>query len=195
VSLEVPRPPAHGSAGPAGPATAHLDREADPAAFVEVMAGVCAPVTVVTAFSGVRPHGTTVSAFASLSLAPPMVLVALDRGSQLLSCLLGTRRFGVNILASDQAGVAAGFARKGDGKFQGVAWREFAGTPRIEGAAGFLACTVADVVPGGDHVVILGAVELAEGQPSAPLTYHRRTFGTHAALAAPQDGPGVVSAP
>jgi flavin reductase (DIM6/NTAB) family NADH-FMN oxidoreductase RutF len=192
VSLEVPHPPARGSAGPA---TAHLDREAGRAAFVEVMAGVCAPVTVVTAFRGGRPHGTTVSAFASLSLAPPMVLVALDRGSQLLSCLLGTRRFGVNILAAGQARIAAGFARKGDRKFEGVAWREVGGAPRIEGAGGFLACTVADVVPGGDHVVILAAVTLADGQPAAPLTYHRRTFGTHAALAAPQAGPGVLSAP
>ncbi len=48
-------------------------------AFRDVMAGVCTPVTVVTALDGDRPHGTTVSAFASLSMAPPMVLVALDR--------------------------------------------------------------------------------------------------------------------
>ena len=48
--------------------------------FREVMAGVATPVSVVTAISDGRPHGTTVSAFASLSMDPPMVLVALDRG-------------------------------------------------------------------------------------------------------------------
>lgn len=40
----------------------------------DVMAGVCTPVAVVTAMDGARPHGTTVSAFASLSMTPPMVL-------------------------------------------------------------------------------------------------------------------------
>ncbi|OHV43606.1 flavin reductase family protein [Pseudofrankia sp. BMG5.37] len=51
-------------------------------AFWDLMAGVCAPVTVVTAAEG-GPFGTTVSAFASLSLRSPMITVALNRGSRL----------------------------------------------------------------------------------------------------------------
>ena len=47
--------------------------------FREVMAGVATPVSVVTGMAGGLPHGTTVSAFASLSMDPPMVLVSLDR--------------------------------------------------------------------------------------------------------------------
>src|SRR5690625_3651156 len=90
-------------------------------AFREVMAGVCTPVSVVTGLDGASPHGTTVSAFASLSLEPPMALVALDRGSDLLTLLHTTRRFGINVLGSGQSELALRFARKGGtGKFADV---------------------------------------------------------------------------
>lgn len=150
--------------------------------FREVMAGVCTPVCVVTALADGRPHGTTVSAFASLSLRPPMVLVALDRESDLLALIRARYRFGVNVLASSQARLAAGFARKGRDKFAGVAWRLDHGLPRLEGATGWLACDVGSLVPGGDHIVALGHVRIAERSGGAPLTYHQRRYGTHAAL-------------
>jgi flavin reductase (DIM6/NTAB) family NADH-FMN oxidoreductase RutF len=67
--------------------------------FRELMAAVCAPVTVVTSADEAGPHGATVSAFASLSLRPPLT-VALDRRSALLASILGTRRLGVNVLAA-----------------------------------------------------------------------------------------------
>jgi flavin reductase (DIM6/NTAB) family NADH-FMN oxidoreductase RutF len=91
-------------------------------AFREVMASVCTPVSVVTAVADDRPHGTTVSAFASLSMTPPMVLVALDRGSDLLAVVRSTGRFGLNVLGSDQCALASTFARKGPDKFAGVPW-------------------------------------------------------------------------
>lgn len=89
-------------------------------AFRHVMAGVCTPVSVVTALDGDRPHGTTVSAFASLSMEPPMVLVALDRKSDLLALVRGSGLFGVNVLGSEQSALATRFARKGIAKFEHV---------------------------------------------------------------------------
>jgi flavin reductase (DIM6/NTAB) family NADH-FMN oxidoreductase RutF len=150
-------------------------------AFREVMAGVPTPVSVVTTLRDGRPHGTTVSAFASLSMAPPMVLVALDRGSELLARLAIGQPFGVNVLGADQAGLAAAFARKGADKFAGVDWRADGGAPRLLGSPGWLACTVAQLVDGGDHVVVLGDVVRADAAGGPPLTYHARTFGTHVA--------------
>ena len=50
------------------------------------------------------------SAFASLSLTPPMVLVALDRGSDLLALVRTSGRFGVNVLGSTQSALALTFA-------------------------------------------------------------------------------------
>ncbi|GIG88037.1 flavin reductase family protein [Plantactinospora endophytica] len=148
--------------------------------FREVMAHVCTPVSVVTAVSGGLPHGTTVSAFASLSMNPPMVLVSLGRHSDLLAVVRATRCFGVNVLASEQSALALNFARKGGtGKFAGVPWQSDGGVPRIPGAAGFLACRVSQLVEGGDHVVLLGEVLSARPTRARPLTYHNRAFGTH----------------
>lgn len=147
--------------------------------FREVMSGVCTPVSVVTALDGTRPHGTTVSAFASLSMDPPMVLVSLDRTSDLLAVVRRAGRFGLNVLESRQAKLAKRFARKGMAKFDGVTWELEDDLPRLAGSSGWVACTVEKFIEGGDHVVALGLVEAADSRPLAPLTYHARTFGTH----------------
>ena len=151
--------------------------------FRQVMAGVATPVSVVTSMGDGQPYGTTVSAFASLSMTPPMVLVSLDRGSDLLAVVRQTQRFGVNVLAADQSQLALDFAKKGGtGKFSGVEWNVARDLPRLPGAPGWLACEVSGLVDGGDHVVALGTVVQAETTEGAPLVYHGRVFGTHAAL-------------
>ena len=156
--------------------------------FREVMASVCTPVSVVTAMSDGLPYGTTVSAFASLSMRPPMVLLALDRGSDLLSVVRETRYFVLNVLGREQSDIALTFARKGgSGKFADVPWELEAGVPRIPRVSGFLACGVAELVEGGDHIVVLGNVLAALTAQAQPLTYHGRSFGTHLAL----DGRGA----
>lgn len=131
------------------------------------------------------PHGTTVSAFASLSMVPPMVLVALDRSSDLLALLRRTGGFGVNVLGATQSALALAFARKGPDKFTDVGWEAANGLPWLSGAPGWLACEVALLVEGGDHVVAFGAVVAADTTDGPPLTYHARAFGTHAALEVP----------
>jgi flavin reductase (DIM6/NTAB) family NADH-FMN oxidoreductase RutF len=154
------------------------------AAFRETMASVCTPVAVVTALRQGLPYGTTVSAFASLSMTPPMLLVSLDRSSGLLKVAVDAQRFGVNILGSDQSALATNFAIKGGTeKFIEIGWHTYADVPRLAGAGGFLACQLAQVVDGGDHVILLGDVLAAESAAQAPLTYHRRGFGTHTELA------------
>jgi len=151
--------------------------------FREVMADVATPVAVVTSMGHGVPHGTTVSAFASLSMEPPMVLVSLDRRSDLLALVRETGRFGVNVLGATQSAVALAFARKGGaGKFAGVRWEVDSDLPRLRGAPGWLACEVESLVGGGDHVVALGAVIAANTVAAAPLTYHSRVFGTHTSL-------------
>ncbi|UMP03424.1 flavin reductase family protein [Amycolatopsis sp. EV170708-02-1] len=152
------------------------------ALFTDVMAAVPTPVSVVTAMDGDRPHGTTVSAFASLSLEPPMVLVALDQRSDLLKVVRATRRFGLNVLAGTQSPLAMAFARKGETKFEGVAWHRADDLPLLDGVSGWLACDVSDLTDGGDHVVALGSVVAAHLGDAVPLTYHARTFGTPVAL-------------
>jgi flavin reductase (DIM6/NTAB) family NADH-FMN oxidoreductase RutF len=157
-----------------------VDEELLRAAFREVMADVATPVTVVTSAVDGVPHGTTVSAFASLSMTPPMVLVALDRSSGLLRVIRKAGSFGINILGRHQARQGLGFARKGGAeKFDGVSWSLDRALPRLAHAPGWIACEAAQFVEGGDHIVIFGRVLAAEALAGGPLTYHARTFGTH----------------
>ncbi|MFD4191975.1 flavin reductase family protein [Amycolatopsis thermoflava] len=147
--------------------------------FRDLMAGVCAPVTVVTASGDDGPHGATVSSLASVSLRPALLSIALDRRSALLSRILETRRFGVNVLSSAQEDTAAAFARRGLDRFAGVGWSSSSGLPRLDGTAGWAACDLSQTVEAGDHLLLIGLVTHASSVQVAPLVYGYRTFGTH----------------
>jgi flavin reductase (DIM6/NTAB) family NADH-FMN oxidoreductase RutF len=150
----------------------------DPSAFREALGAVCAPVAVVTSFFDERPHGTTVSAFCSLSLEPPLVLVALDRGSDLLRMIRSARRYGINVLGHDQEAVAKRFARKGIDKFDEVDWELDSDLPRLDATASWIACRLHELIDGGDHVIAVGFVERAQAGAAHPLLYRQRAFGT-----------------
>jgi flavin reductase (DIM6/NTAB) family NADH-FMN oxidoreductase RutF len=154
-------------------------------AFRDLMAAVCAQVTVVTADQE-GPHGTTVSAFASLSLRPPMITVALDRGSRLLDPVLRTGRFGVNVLGHGQQETASLFARRSADsadRFAAADWHYDHGLPRLNGAPAWLVCDLAQAVEGGDHLLLLGAVREAAARTAPPLLYGHRVYGTHSGFA------------
>jgi flavin reductase (DIM6/NTAB) family NADH-FMN oxidoreductase RutF len=151
--------------------------------FRDLMAGVCAPVTVVTTADGDGPHGATVSSFASLSLSPPLVSVALDRRSSLLTRIVSARRFGVNVLGSADDELALLFARRDEDRFGQVDWTSSRGLPRLNGAAGWAVCDLWQVIEGGDHLLLVGLVTHAESTQRSPLVYGHRTFGTHSRFA------------
>ena len=147
--------------------------------FRSAMANVAAPVSVVTTHAGGRPYGTTVSAFASLSMTPPMLLLSLQDSSHLLSLLTVGARLGVNVLGSGQTEVATRFASRREDKFAGVDWVLEDGAPSLPDSHAWVALKVARLVPAGDHVLVLGDVVRAVSRDDHPLTYHRRSFGTH----------------
>ncbi|WP_416966730.1 flavin reductase family protein [Streptomyces sp. 4F14] len=174
--------------------TTRLPGTVTPQAFRDAMATVASPVAVVTAMDGPRPHGTTVSAFTSLSLTPPMVLVSLDNRSRLLATVRRTGRFGLNILGTRQAALAAAFARTGEDKFDDVLWSPSHDLPRLPGSAAWLTAEVDEYVTAGDHTLLLAHVRTAEPgeEGPGPLTHHQRSFGTHLPLAPqPPTGPSA----
>src|ERR1700761_5809848 len=136
------------------------------------MAGVCAPVTVVTTAGPDGPAGSTVSAFASLSLHPPLVSVAFGLDSSLLPHIQRTGRFGINILAHGQEDVAVRFARRGVDRFAAVPWRPDHGLPRLTAASGWALCALWKDVEAGDHRLLFGLVTRADRRDdTAPLVY------------------------
>lgn len=152
------------------------------ALFRDVMAHVPSPVAVVTIYLDGQPHGTTVSAFMSLSVEPPRLLLSLDNRSRLLAHLHLGASAGVNILTAGQTALATHFARK-DKDSSAVEWEPTdAGPPRLAGAHSWLALTVSELITTGDHTLVVGSVDEAYPSPEAPLVYWQRTFGTHTAV-------------
>src|SRR6476469_5118810 len=135
-------------------------------------------VTVVTAVGPSGPAGATANAVVSLSLEPPMMLAALDLGSRTLVAVEHARRFGINVLAGDQADIARRFSTKDPHpqKWDGVGWSERAGTPRIDGALIWLGCELREVHEGGDHVIAMGPVVALEESDGQPLLFHEGEY-------------------
>lgn len=148
----------------------------DVSAFKGAMGAIASPVSIVTSTVD-QPHGTTVSAFASLSLEPPMVLISLQLTSVLLPVLRESGKFGLNVLAHNQSEVAVTFARKGLDRFASVEWDDAAGVPRIAGTAAFVACDIDRFIEAGDHVIVTGIAYVAEHRDVAGLSYQHREFG------------------
>jgi len=151
--------------------------------FRDLMAGVCAPVTIVTTADEDGPHGATVSSFASLSLRPALISIALDHNSSLLARIRGAGRFGVNVLASTQDDAALLFARRGADRFGQASWSASRGLPRLDDVASWAVCEVWQEIEAGDHLLLVGLVTHAASTQQAPLVYGHRTFGTHSRFA------------
>lgn len=134
-------------------------------------------VVAVTDASG-DPWGLTVSSFTSVSLDPPLVLVCIDRSSDTHDRITEASGFGVSVLATGQAGVASRFAvDPSEGRFDRISWRlGVSGYPVIDGAAAWLQCDLYEVLPGGDHSIILGEVRATSVSREPPMVYHEGAF-------------------
>jgi 3-hydroxy-9,10-secoandrosta-1,3,5(10)-triene-9,17-dione monooxygenase reductase component len=151
-------------------------RPVDPTRFRAVMGNFATGVAVVTATGPEGPVGMTANAVASLSLEPLLLLVCFDNGARTLRVVRETERFGVNVLAAGQEGLARRFASKlpEAEKFAGVPHAVHGGIPVLEDALAWVGCVLSELVPGGDHTIGIGAVEAAEtGPPAEPLLWFR----------------------
>jgi flavin reductase (DIM6/NTAB) family NADH-FMN oxidoreductase RutF len=133
-------------------------------------------VTVVTTRALAGAYGITVSSFASLSLNPLLITVSIKQSSRLLGYVRSAAAFAVSVLASDQQQVAEYFATGGrapqPGGFATVpTTTRQTGAPIIDGCLSWFDCAVEDLIPGGDHEILVGRVAAAGGRTGEPLVY------------------------
>ena len=122
-------------------------------------------------------YGLTANAFTSLSLAPPLVLICIDRKAETFAHFYDSKCFVVNILAEDQQELSARFSKSGGDKFAGVAHRPgHLGVPLIEGALGALECRILETHEAGDHVIHIGQVEQMEIHDGRPLLFFQGRY-------------------
>ena len=153
----------------------------DPDEFKDVMSAVAATVTVVTAHADDGPIGITVSAFTSVSVEPPIVLVCVDKVAGSLLGYLAAEGFTVNFLPEDASETAMVFASKDVDRFAGVSWSDpsvRSAGPVLDVAFGSFQCVTVRQVDVGDHWVIFGRVDAASRRETdaSPLLYVNRDF-------------------
>lgn len=154
----------------------------DPAQFRQLLGRFATGVTVVTTRdpSG-QPVGMTASSVASVSLEPPLVLVAVDRANDMHPALSAAERFVLNVLAADQEAISRRFAAEHPNRFDGIGYCETRhGLPVLEGVLASIECETQAAVPGGDHTVFFGLVTGGAVSDRRPLLYYR---GGYAGLA------------
>ena len=147
-----------------------IDRER----FREALAAWASGVAVVACRTEQRVVATTVSAFMSLSLEPPLIMVAIGPNATVRPFLQPGEPFGVSILGAGQRRLAMVFADPfpvGPDPFPAT------GDPLIDDCLLGLACVVERVDDGGDHAIVIGAVRDVTGGPSgAPLIRYNRRY-------------------
>lgn len=152
----------------------------DPVAFRNAMSRFASGVTVVTTVDreGMTPVGFTASAFSSLSLDPPLVLVCLDRKAESHRAFQQARTMAVSILAKEQADLAMRFAKRGEDKFTGgTTPGALTGCHVVDGALAQLECEIEHLLPGGDHSIVVGRVVGVTLGEAAPMVHFNRSFG------------------
>jgi 3-hydroxy-9,10-secoandrosta-1,3,5(10)-triene-9,17-dione monooxygenase reductase component len=136
VQAGTPQSPAPARAGDLS-YTAPMEFSSD--TFRLVMGHFATGVTVVTVFDGDEPDGITVNALSSVSLEPPLVMIALDRRRHIVPAVRASGRYAVNVLAEGQEHISDCFAgadlAPGRDLFCGATWRKGeTGLPLIDGS-------------------------------------------------------------
>lgn len=150
----------------------------DAETFRRALGAAPSPVTVLTIVDPLgADHGMTVSAFASLSLDPPLVLLCVGDDATIAAPMREARHFGVSVLADDQAELSTRFADRDVRGFGGVpCHRAPEGSALLDGASAHLECRVVARHPGGDHTIIVGEVAFATASDRPPLVYLRGRY-------------------
>src|SRR5512139_777968 len=139
-------------------------------------------VTVVTTVQEGKLRGVTVSAFASVSLNPPLVMVCLANESESKEWIAESGIFAVNILSDEQEFLSERFAARApivNTRFDGVPYHTaITGSPILADSLAWYDCRVEARHDGGDHTIFVGRVEAvgfgAEGKQ--PLVYFANRY-------------------
>jgi flavin reductase (DIM6/NTAB) family NADH-FMN oxidoreductase RutF len=143
--------------------------DVDSAAFRQAAGQFPGGIVVVTTAAG---HAMTVSAFASVSLDPPLVLFCAEKIARFHDAVSAAGSWAVSILAEDAEKTARWLATRGrplEGQLDGVAYHPgtVTGAPLLDGALATLECVTDAVHDAGDHSIIVGRVAAVERPPAA----------------------------
>lgn len=140
-------------------------------------------VTVVTTRVGDCAYGMTISSFTSVSMDPPLVLMAIDRSTNSYQAFKEAKIFAIHLLSSGQAVLSEIFAgrQKTRDKFEGINYEEGPErVPLLRDTPAYLVCRRFKIYEAGDHDLILCEVlDVVIKRPDLkPLVYRNRAYTT-----------------
>jgi flavin reductase (DIM6/NTAB) family NADH-FMN oxidoreductase RutF len=146
-----------------------------PDEFRSVLGRFPSGVTVVTTKGADgSDQGMTVSAFSSVSLEPPLVLICIEKSASAYDALTMAPGFVVNILSASQEQIARRFSIVDIDRFEGVGYsRSRNGHAIIDDVLGVIECSRVANHEAGDHTIIVGEVETTRAETGTPLLYYR----------------------
>jgi flavin reductase (DIM6/NTAB) family NADH-FMN oxidoreductase RutF len=119
-------------------------------------------------------QGMTVSAFCSLSLEPPLVLICIEKTASVHEALTRAPSFVVNVLSAKQEQLARRFAIVDIDRFEGVGFsRSGDGIAVLDDVLAVIECNRFSLLDGGDHTIVLGEVEAGRAENGTPLLNYR----------------------
>lgn len=130
-------------------------------------------VTVVAARRDGQFVGMTANAVTSLSLDPPLVLVAVDKRAQMHGHLSVSKCFTINILSDAQQELSQRFAMRGPKETADLKVSQaVTGAPLLNDALAWLDCRLKETLPGGDHDIFIGEIVAGDVREGRPLLYY-----------------------
>ena len=151
--------------------------------FREAMSRVAGAVHIVTTLDAGHAAGMTVTALASVSDAPPMVAVAINRASHVNDAIRAAGRFAVNVLPAGAIEIADAFAGRTGlamaDRFAIGQWRRLStGSPVLTAAIAALDCVVVGQHDYGSHTLFVGQVVTVQSgaETTAGLIYVNRDY-------------------
>lgn len=147
----------------------------DPDTFRAALGRFATGVTIVTALGADgNDHGMTVSAFSSVSLVPPLVLVCIGHDASIYDVLVQASHFAVNVLSAGQEALARRFAETGAQRFAGIGYsRGERGMAVLQDVLAHVECRRVATHEAGDHTIVVGETEDAVVREGRPLLYYR----------------------
>ena len=145
--------------------------------FRKCMSEFATGVTVLTTLGDEdKVHGMSANSFTSVCLDPPLVLVCVAHNTNTYRYTENRRRFGVNVLSSEQEDIGRYFARPPEDRHGDVAYdysiTPGCGVPALEGVLAFFGCEVVGSHVHGDHTIYIAEVkEMYRGETKAPLLF------------------------
>ena len=143
--------------------------------FRSVLGRFASGITVVTTVDARgRDHGMTASAFSSLSLDPPLVLVCIANDATMAPVMSAASSVAVNVLSDSQEAISRRFAGMIDDRFIGLGHaRGILGDVILDDVLAWMECRIVARYPSGDHVIVVGEVESAGARDARPVLYYR----------------------